>query len=608
MKNINFRNVRLTDGFWHQKQNMVKDVTIDSVYNRFKETHRFDAFACTWKEGEPNQPHIFWDSDVAKWIEGAAYSMHIYGRDERLEKIIDECVDRIEKNSDENGYFNSHFLVTRQDERFCHRTDHELYCLGHLIEGAIAYYETTGKDKFLKQMCKYTDYVEKIFKIEKTAGFTTPGHPELELALVRLYKATGEKRYLELAKFFVDNHGTRDKEKREGLYTFINELYNQDEMPIRERTTAEGHCVRAMYLMSGVADVGTLYDDKELICACERVFDNVINRRMYITGGIGSTYMGEAFTIDYHLPNRLAYNETCAALSLALFAGRMQEIYENSKYADTVERAIYNGFLSGVSMDGKSFFYENPLEIDPDFNDTNVSANEHKDRYAITERVEVFNCSCCPPNVVRFIPSISNFVYTTSEDTIYVQQYMTSVGNFDGNEISQKTNYPSDGKIEINYKGNKKYIALRIPGWCKTFSLNADYTLRNGYAIVETDGETKIELELDMPVSLVMSNRRVHDNAGRVAVMRGPVVYCIEGVDNGTDLKNVAIDIKGSFNLGDCDFILPSLKTIGYRDKASDELYFEASDNYEEIPLTFIPYFAFANRGTTEMQVWILKK
>jgi len=607
MKNINFKNVKVTDGFWHKKQNMIQEITIDSVYNKFLETHRFEALKCMWKEGDPNQPHVFWDSDVAKWIEGVAYSMYIHGRDDRLEKIIDECVDLIGKNSDENGYFNSHFLVARKDEKFCHRSEHELYCLGHLIEASIAYYETTGKDKFLKQMCKYTDYVEKVFRIEKSAGFVTPGHPELELALVRLYKTTGEKRYLELAKYFVDMHGTRDKNKQEDLLDSFNVKYNQDEMPVRERTTAEGHCVRAMYLMSGVADIASIYGDAELIEACERVFDNVVNKRMYITGGIGSTHIGEAFTIDYHLPNRIAYAETCAALSLALFAGRMQEIKENSKYADTVERVIYNGFLSGVSMDGKSFFYENPLEIDPEFNNVNVST-KFKERYAITERVEVFNCSCCPPNILRFIPSISNFTYTSGCDTLYIQQYMTSEAEFEGDVISQKTNYPVDGEIEINYKGNKKYLALRIPGWCKGFNINTPYTMRNGYAMIEVSGETKIVLHLDMPVSLIMSNRRVHDNAGRVAVMRGPVVYCIEGIDNGEDLKNVSVDINGDFVLENGNFMLPTIKTVGYRDKAADELYYTAVDNYEEFPLTFIPYFAFANRGTTEMQVWILKK
>ena len=605
MKNIDFGNVRVTSGFWHEKQNMVKNVTIDSVYNRFLETGRFDALKCLWKDGAPNQPHIFWDSDVAKWIEGAACSMHIYGRDEHLEKIIDECVDLIEKNSDENGYFNSHFLVTRQDERFCHRSDHELYCLGHLIEASVAYYETTGKDKFLKQMCKFADYVEKVFKIEKSAGFVTPGHPEIELALVRLYKLTKEKRYLELAKYFVDMHGISNPS--EGLYSFSENSYNQDEMPLRKRATAEGHCVRAMYLMSAAADIASLYDDSELFNACERVFDNIVNKRMYITGGIGSTRIGETFTVDYHLPNRSAYAETCAALSLALFAGRMQELDENSKYADAVERVIYNGFLSGVSMDGKSFFYENPLEIDPDFNNVNTSTTE-KEKHPITERVEVFDCSCCPPNIVRFIPSVSNFVYTLGNDTLYVQQYMSSDAEFDGIKISQQTNYPSGGEVVIDYSGDKEYLALRIPGWCKSFTLNAEYVCRNGYAIIRTSGNAKIIFKMDMPIEVVMSNRRVHDNAGRVALMRGPIVYCIEGVDNGEDMKNVSLDIHGEFELGECDFMVPSIKTVGYRDVASDKLYYPAEDCFEEIPLKLIPYFAFANRGTTEMQVWILKK
>ena len=607
MKNIDFRNIRLTDGFWYEKQKMIKDVTIDAVYNQFKNAHRFDALKCEWKEGAPNEPHIFWDSDVAKWIEGASYSMSVYGRDEKLEQIIDECAEIIESRSDENGYFNSHFLVTEKDKRFCIRNAHELYCLGHFIEAAIAYYQLTGKDKLLKQICKYTDYVERVFKIEKSAEFTTPGHPEIELALVKLYRFTGEKRYLELAKFFVDNHGTRDDEKREKLYDEFNALYNQDEMPIRERTTAEGHSVRAAYLMSGVVDVGMEYDDEELIKAGERVFENIINKRMYITGGIGSTRHGEAFTVDYHLPNRIAYAETCAAIALGMYAGRMQTAIEDSKYADTFERVMYNGVLSGISMDGKSFFYVNPLEIDSDFNNVFVSTKEG-DKYPITERLEYFGCSCCPPNIIRFIASISDYMYTVSEDTLYVQQYMMSEAEFEDCCIMQKTNYPSDREIIIDYKGSKKYLALRIPSWCKNFELNSEYVLRNGYAIVKVSDEIKLKLTLDMPVSLIASHKRVHENAGRIAVMRGPVVYCAEEIDNGKDIKSVYIDINTEFKIDDVNFMLPTVKTKAFRDRQTESLYYLAEDSYEEFDLTLIPYYAFANRGTTGMQVWFLRK
>ena len=284
MQSIEFSDIKITGGYWKTRQDINSEVTLKSVYERFRETHRFDALKCDWKDGEPDMPHIFWDSDVAKWLEGAAYILSSK-EDEETVKIIEDSIDCIIKSSDKNGYFNSHFLVTEKDKRFSDRNCHELYCAGHLFEAAVAYYEITGKDRFLKAMCKFADYIEKVFKIEKSAAFTTPGHPEIELALMRLYKATGEKRYADLAKYFIDEHGNHPKE---GDYIdWCNNRFNQDEMPIKDRSTAEGHAVRAMYLMCGAADVAAEYGDDELKNACERVFQNVISKRMYITGGIG---------------------------------------------------------------------------------------------------------------------------------------------------------------------------------------------------------------------------------------------------------------------------------------------------------------------------------
>ena len=277
MQNIEFSDIEITGGYWKTRQEINSEVTLKSVYERFKETHRFDALKCDWKDGEPDMPHIFWDSDVAKWIEGAAYILNSKDDDEAAE-IIENAIDCIIENSDENGYFNSHYLVTEQGERFRHRDCHELYCAGHLFEAAVAYYEITGKERFLKAMCKFADYIEKVFKNEKSAAFTTPGHPEIELALMRLYKATGEKRYADLAKYFIDEHGKYADDNN--YYDWVNEYYNLDEMPIRERETAEGHCVRAMYLMCGAADVAAEYCDDELKKACERVFNNIVNKRM----------------------------------------------------------------------------------------------------------------------------------------------------------------------------------------------------------------------------------------------------------------------------------------------------------------------------------------
>lgn len=604
MNNIEFSDVKITGGYWKARQDINCSVTLKAVYDRFNETGRFEALKCDIRDGDTNIPHIFWDSDVAKWIEGASYILHSEKNDQAVE-IIENAIDLIIKNSDENGYFNSHFLVAEKENRFRLRECHELYCAGHLIEAAVAYYELTGKDRFLNAVKKYADYIERAFKIDNTAAFITPGHPEIELALVRLYKATGEKRYIELAKYFIDKRGNCDEP---GIYTdWANEYYSQDEIPVRERKTAEGHCVRALYLMCAAADIAYIYKDNDLKTACERFFDSIVNKRMYITGGVGSSNMGESFTIDYDLPNRTAYAETCAAISLAMFAERMLKFGADSRYSDIIERTMYNGIMSGISLDGKSFFYENPLEIDPDFNNINTSTKV-KERFPITQRVEVFDCSCCPPNIMRFVASISGLIYGFDDNTVYINQYMNSEGDVNGIKISQKTDYPNNGKITVRCNSNKKQIAFRIPCWCKSFNINKKYSIKNGYAYVDLDSEENIELELDMPVRIISANRRIHSDAGRIAVMRGPVVYCAEGIDNGADIKSIALLAESVFELAESEFLLPILKTEAYRPFESDSLYYEAVDDYEKIPLTLIPYYAFANRGESEMQVWLLRK
>ena len=604
MNNIEFSDVKITGGYWKARQDINCSVTLKAVYDRFNETGRFEALKCDLRDGDTNIPHIFWDSDVAKWIEGASYILHSEKNDQAVE-IIENAIDLIIKNSDENGYFNSHFLVAEKENRFRLRECHELYCAGHLIEAAVAYYELTGKDRFLNAVKKYADYIERAFKIDNTAAFITPGHPEIELALVRLYKATGEKRYIELAKYFIDKRGNCDEP---GIYTdWANEYYSQDEIPVRERKTAEGHCVRALYLMCAAADIAYIYKDNDLKTACERFFDSIVNKRMYITGGVGSSNMGESFTIDYDLPNRTAYAETCAAISLAMFAERMLKFGADSRYSDIIERTMYNGIMSGISLDGKSFFYENPLEIDPDFNNINTSTKV-KERFPITQRVEVFDCSCCPPNIMRFVASISGLIYGFDDNTVYINQYINSEGDVNGIKISQKTEYPNNGKITVRCNSNKKQIAFRIPCWCKSFNINKKYSIKNGYAYVDLDSEENIELELDMPIRIISANRRIHSDAGRIAVMRGPVVYCAEGVDNGADIKSIALPAESVFELAESEFLLPILKTEAYRPFESDSLYYEAVDDYEKIPLTLIPYYAFANRGESEMQVWLLRK
>lgn len=598
MRNTDYSRVRITDGFWLERQKTLREATADAVYDRFTDTHRFSALECAWREGDPHMPHIFWDSDVAKWIEGVAYLLKTEDNP-KWRAIIERVTDLFIKNQDADGYFNSHFLVAEKDMRFKERGNHELYCLGHWIEGAVAYFEATGERRLLDAVCRFVDCVERIFKTERSAAFVTPGHPELELALVRLWKTTGEARYFDLAKYFIDEHGA-NAEEPPPAQTYPQIFYNQDDMPVRARKTIEGHSVRALYLLSGMIDVAKETNDEELADACKRMFENCTERKMYVTGGVGSLDDGEAFSDDYYLPNRTSYAETCAAISLAMAALRMQTIDENAKYADVAERVMYNGSISGISLDGKKFFYANAHEIDLDFNHVN-KYNPRHDRFPKTERVEVFTCSCCPPNILRFIASISGYVLSESDNTVFVNQYMSS----ESDELDIITRYPADGNVLIKRKKKSKALAVRIPSWCRSFEISAEYELKNGYAFIKSC-EDEINIAFDMPIRLVSANRRCHENAGRAAVMRGPVVYCAEGVDNFKDLQSVVFDKSAEFYLHDSEFSVPSIETEAKIPKRG-ELYFDLSDaEYDNVSLKLIPYFAYANRGSSDMQIWFL--
>ena len=598
MKRVDFSSTKITGGFWKQKQDLIRNVTVKAVYDRFYETGRIEAFKCD-PESEI-KPHFFWDSDVAKWIEGVAY-LTKEQREPQLEAIVDNLVDEIEKNQDPCGYFNIFFTVVDPDSRFKYRDCHELYCLGHLIEASVAYYEATGKDKLLNLMCKYVDYVESVFVNSERELFITPGHEEIELALVRLYECTGKEKYLSLSKFFVDKRGTRLEE----AVTFGEQSYNQSHKPVREQDTAEGHAVRAVYLYCSMADLALKYNDKGLLDACKKIFDNISRKRMYITGGIGSSHEGEAFTVDYDLPNLVSYTESCAALGLALFANRMLLLESNAKFAHVAERAIYNGFMSSLSLDGKGFFYTNPLEILPYAISRNTSVVKPQDWLPEPQRREVFECSCCPPNIVRFIPSIANFLYTHDDKTIYVNQFMESKSKFDfaGGEIEieQKTNYPYDGIVSITVTGASARIAVRVPEWCDSYKAES-----NGYMyfFVNEDNNT-ISLDFKMKPRFVYSNPLVLANAGKCAITYGPLVYCMEGCDNEGHLRNIVLDTEGEAEIGyNSDLDVPTIELLAYTSKDEYDLYSFNKPKYKKTVATLIPYFAFANRGVQEMQVW----
>lgn len=594
MKTIPFEHVELTGGYLYGKQELNRKTTIHAVYDRFLETGRFAAFDFNYKKGDAQPPHWFWDSDVAKWLEAAAYVIRKHPSP-ALEGIVDDIVEKIKAHQDKDGYFNIYHTVVEPEMRWRERQRHELYCAGHLMEAAVAYAEATGKTDLLTCMEKYADHIYRIFVKEKSAGFHTPGHEEIELALIKMYRHTGKRKYLDLAAHFINERGKQTEDDMGN--------YAQSHRPVREQSEATGHAVRALYLYTGMAYLAAETGEAALVNACRALFEDVTARQMYVTGGTGATYRGEAFTTAFDLPNDSAYAETCASIALMLFGNAMLALENDAKYADAVERALYNGVLAGLSQDGKSFFYENPLEI-------NLAARFQapfaKAHHSITERVACFECSCCPPNVTRLLASLGNYVYGVERDTLFVNQFISSTLDFEGIICTQKTNYPHNGCVKLQVFGAKR-VAVRIPAWCESFTLNKPYVMQNGYAMVENDSSGEILLGLDLSPRLVWADPRVLCDVGKACVMRGPVVYCAEGVDNGKHLHSFLLPRDPVFEERDDAFGLPKLKLSCQRriPFAQGILYQNHPPICENATLTLIPYNAFANRGESDMLVWL---
>lgn len=599
---VPFYDVDITGGFWAQRQKLNTEVTMQAVLDRFTETGRFAAFRCDWREGDENRPHIFYDSDCAKWMEAVAY---IREKQEvpAYEEVMERTIDYIERQQTREGYVNSYFNSVEPTKRWYDRSWHELYCAGHLIEAAVAWKHATGRDRFEKIMCRYADYIDRVFRVEHSAHFLTPGHEEIELALVKLYKSTGNEKYLNLSRFFVDMRGNNDIDPKVNTA----DLYSsQSHLPVREMTTAEGHSVRAGYLFSAMADLALECGDKALLAACEKLFDNIYYHRMYITGGVGSTCHNEAYTADYDLPNVTAYTETCAAIALAYFAGRMLLLKPEAKYADCVEKIMYNCFLSGTSLDGRCFFYSNPMEINLKHRYGHPST-EQFDWLPATQRVEVFGCSCCPPNVNRFVASIGDFAMSESKERVYLHQFFDMTAKAGSALVTVETDYPVSGKLHIKATGmNGRALCVRIPGWCGKYSFSAPCTVENGYAVFAA-GDVELTAEFDMTPCLVEANPGVADNAGKVAVMRGPIVYCIEAVDNGELMNDMLIKADTAFTESALDFSpLPMLMVDGMcRAQDGSWLYRALKPEYKKTAVKLIPYYCFANRGESDLKVWI---
>ncbi|NMB10934.1 MAG: glycoside hydrolase family 127 protein [Firmicutes bacterium] len=627
MSPVSLTRVTIDDAFWSPRMETNRLKTIPHEYKQCKDTGRIDAFGLAWQPGEEPVPHYFWDSDVAKWIEAASYSLAT-NPDPGLDQLLDEVIERIAGAQQPDGYLNVYFTVVEPEKRWKNLGMwHELYCAGHLIEAAIAHYEVTGKRKLLDVACRYADYIASVFGPGPGQRYGAPGHEEIELALVKLYRVTGHRRYLDLGKFFIDQRGKHPsvfqrelehlspEDARINRHFFDKEdgfdtSYCQDHLPVREQSEVVGHAVRAMYLYSGMADVAVETEDEELLAACRRLWDNVCRRRMYVTGGIGPSRHNEGFTKDYDLPNETAYAETCAAIGLIFWNQRMLHIDAEACYADITERALYNGALSGVSLDGERFFYENPLG----------SRGDH-------HRQEWFGCACCPPNIARLIASLGGYVYSENATDTYIHLYISgqgklSVGNNRVN-ISQQSNYPWDGEIEIQVNPTQSMefgLNLRVPGWCRAArlwvngqELEISPLLQSGYARIHRRWQAgdAVKLDLAMPIERVEAHPNVSQAAGCVALQRGPVVYCLEQADNPVPLHRIILPDNAELKaVYDKELLGGVVKIQGEALLVDDstwigELYRFKSTKTRPYAITAIPYYAWDHREPGEMRVWI---
>ena len=683
---LDLKSLKITDSFWKKEMELVrkevipyqwealndrvKDAAPSYCMRNFKiagkmnqEKHRlgkaYEEPKYTFRgfEALPEDPEhledkfygfVFQDSDFSKWIEAVAYSLTQYP-DPELEKIADGAIDIVCAAQQDDGYLDTYYIINGKDKIFTNLKDnHELYCFGHLTEGAVAYYQATGKDKLLKAAERFADYIANYFGEEEGKCKGYPGHEIAEMALVRLYEVTGEERYLQLSEFFINERGTlpyyfdieqnlklTEKEKNELRYQ-----YHQAHLPVRQQDEAVGHAVRAVYLYSGMADIARITGDESLYKACETLWDNITNQKMYVTGGIGGTHIGEAFSFPFDLPNDTAYAETCASIGLVFFARRMLEITPKAKYADVMERALYNGILSGMALDGKSFFYVNPLEVNPE------SCHKDERKFHVKPvRQKWFGCACCPPNIARLLSSIGSYAYTENEDTLFVHLYMGSILTKkikdQDVDVQIQSGFPWNGKLKITVraKGTDFKLALRVPGWCDSFTLQYDgQTLhgltdkdadasvvdfkrierKDGYLYISGFNQEEETITLDFPMEpqWIVANPAVREDAGKVALQRGPIVYCLEERDNGADLHLLSVDPTKQpvpFNMKIQEEEVIALKAQGQRviqdssdpDGGQSALYAEYYvPEKESIELVYVPYYTWANRGENEMQVW----
>lgn len=576
---VGFANVTVDDSFWRPRMVKLSEVTVPFCLDQCtRQTHRVDNFAIAAGVKKGQFEGLFYDdSDLYKMLEGAAYSLQ-NTPDKALESQLDSIIALIAGAQGKDGYINTFYTLKKPGERWTDMDKHEMYCGGHLIEAGIAYYGATGKRTLLDVAQRFADYLVSVFGPGKRDW--VPGHPEIELALIRLYRETGKKDYLDLAHFLLEERG-RGKADWKAYDYYI------DKMPVSELSRIGGHAVRAMYLFTGMADYAATTGDTSYYAALDRLWDNVVNAKMYITGGIGSSRRNEGFTEDYDLPNKEAYCETCASVGMVMWNQRMNMLKGESKYIDVLERSMYNGALAGISLSSDRFFYVNPLASDGDHH-----------------RKPWYGTACCPSQISRFLPSIGGYVYAVSDKALWVNLYVsggveTEVAGV-RTSVSQKTDYPWNGTVAVTVSPERKTrfaLRLRIPGWCDDWSVSvngrkARFTSDRGYAVLERTWKKgdKVTLEMNMPVKVVAADPRVKADVGRRAVQRGPLVYCVEQADN-KDFDSVVISSEDKFS---CEYEPQTLGGVCV-----------ITASYAGRSVRFVPYYAWDNREPGKMEVWV---
>jgi len=622
---VPFTSVKVVDGFWGQRLKASREVTVPLAFSKCEETGRYENFV---KAAHPSDEYkvggfSFDDTDVYKTIEGASYMLQTYP-DKKLKKYIDSVLVIVAAAQEPDGYL---YTARTMNPKHPHNwsgperwtkvevLSHEFYNLGHMVEGAVAHYQATGKRNFLDIAIRYADCVCKNIGDKPGQKRLVPGHQIAEMALVRLYTVTGDKKYLDQAKFFLDARGT----------TTIKDIYSQSHLPVLEQDEAVGHAVRAGYMYSGMADVAAITGDSSYIKAIDKIWENIVSKKIYITGGVGARHQGEAFGDNYELPNLTAYNETCAAIANVYLNYRLFLLHGDAKYFDVLERTLYNGLISGVSLDGGRFFYPNPLSCDGKFK---FNADQ-----TIT-RQPWFGCACCPSNISRFIPSLPGYVYAVKDDKVYVNLFLSNRASLKVNKkdvvLEQQTSYPWNGDIRLTVtKGGGQFgMNIRIPGWVRGSVLPSDLyfyadnqkplyrvsvngsqvqgELANGYLCVERKWKKGdvVEIHFDTPVRVVKANDKVEADRGRVAVERGPLVYCAEWPDNAFNVSNVILNRHPEFQVVERPDMLHGINEIKTE---AQVLSYDASGKLtvKDVKLTLIPYYAWAHRGEGRMDVWL---